>query len=144
MQDIYSKLVITNMNTTAYHPECNDMVERFNCTLKLMLCKHADKFGTRWDKHLPGLLWAYKNMPYESTGKKPSFFLFGVDYRALSENCYHLALLKCQTTMRSLCCHYLQPEPWLLHRLRKLSQSTRSVMTRKLHSAHLRLVSGNL
>ena len=45
MLDICSKLGITKMSTTAYHPECDGMVERFNRTLKFMLRKHADKFG---------------------------------------------------------------------------------------------------
>ena len=31
------------------------MVERFNRTLKSMLRKHADKFGTQWDKYLSGI-----------------------------------------------------------------------------------------
>ena len=86
MLDICSKLGITKMNTTAYHPECDGMVERFNRTLKSMLRKHADKFGTQWDKYLPGLLWAYRNTPHESTGEKPSFLLFGVDCRTPTES----------------------------------------------------------
>ena len=72
MLDICSKLGITKMNTTAYHPKCDGMVKRLNRTLKSMLRKHADKFGMQWDQHLPGLLWAYRNMPHENTGEKLS------------------------------------------------------------------------
>lgn len=61
------------------------MVERFNRTLKTMIRKHVDQFGTRWDKYLPGLLWAYRNTPHESTGEKPSFLLFGFDCRSPTE-----------------------------------------------------------
>jgi len=86
MLDVCSKLGITKMNTTAYHPECDGMVKRFNLTLKAMLRKHADKFGIQWDKYLPGLLWAYRNTPHKSTGEKPSFLLFGVDCRTPSES----------------------------------------------------------
>ena len=81
MLDICSKLGITKMSTTAYHPECDGMVERFNRTLKFMLRKHADKFGMQWDQYLPGLLWACRNTPHESAGEKPSFLLFGIDCR---------------------------------------------------------------
>ena len=49
-------LGITKLSPTAYHPECVSMVERFNHTLKSMLRKHADKFGTQLDKYLFGLL----------------------------------------------------------------------------------------
>ena len=50
-----------------------------------MLRKHASKFGTQWDNYLPGVLWAYWNTPYESTGEKPSFLLFGMDCRFPTE-----------------------------------------------------------
>ncbi len=41
---------VKKLNTTAYHPQCDRMVERFNRTLKTILRKHADKFGRQWDK----------------------------------------------------------------------------------------------
>jgi len=41
MLDICKKLGIHKLNTTAYHPECDGMVEQFNCTLKTALKKHA-------------------------------------------------------------------------------------------------------
>ena len=40
------------------------------------------KFGRQWDRHLPAVLWAYRNVPHESTGEKPSFLLFGIDCRS--------------------------------------------------------------
>ena len=46
-------------NTTAYHPECDGIMERFNRTLKTMLWKYVDQFNVHWDTYLPGLLWAY-------------------------------------------------------------------------------------
>ena len=73
------------INTTSYHPECDGMVERFNRTLKMMLRKQAARFGRQWDRHLPGILWAYRNTPHESSGEKPSFLLFGVDLRSPTE-----------------------------------------------------------
>jgi len=35
------------------------MVERFNCTLISILKKYVEKFGVQWDKHIPGIMWAY-------------------------------------------------------------------------------------
>ena len=59
--NLFKLLGTEKLNTTAYHPQFNGMVERFNWTLKGMLRKHAAKFGKQWDRYLPGLLWAYRN-----------------------------------------------------------------------------------
>ena len=60
-------------------------VERFNRTLKAMIRKYAAQFDDQWDRYLPGLLWAYRNTPHESTGEKPSYLLFGIDCRTPTE-----------------------------------------------------------
>ena len=73
MQDVCKLLGIRKLNTTAYHPQCDGMVERFNRTLTTILRKHAARFGAQWDRYLPGVLWAYRNTPHDSTGEKPSF-----------------------------------------------------------------------
>ena len=85
MRDLCEILGMTKLNTTAYHPECDGMVERFNRTLKSMLRKHAARFGKQWDQYLSYILWAYRNTPHESTGEKPSFLLFGWDLRSPTE-----------------------------------------------------------
>lgn len=61
------------------------MVEQFNCTLKTMLWKRAAQYGIHWDKHLPGILWAYRNTPHDTIGEKPSFLLFRWDCKSPSE-----------------------------------------------------------
>ena len=85
MCDVCALLGIEKLNTTAYHPQCDGMVERFNHTLKSMIRKHAAKYGAQWDSYLSGLLWAYRNLPHDSTGEKPSYLLFGVDCRIPTE-----------------------------------------------------------
>ncbi len=85
MLDVCKLLGIKKLNTTAYHPQCDGMVERFNRTLKTMLRKHASTFGDQWDQYLSGVLWAYRNTPHEATGEKPSFMLFGMDCRSPTE-----------------------------------------------------------
>ena len=85
MQDVCKLMCIAKLNMTGYHPQCDGLVERMNRTLKVMLCKHCAKFGKQWDTYLPGILWAYRNMPHESTKEKPSFLLFGMDCRAPTE-----------------------------------------------------------
>ena len=85
MKDVCELLGVKKLNTTAYHPQCDGMVERLNRTLKTMLRKHAAKFHGQWDRFLPGVLWAYRNTPHDSTKEKPSFLLFGIDLKSPTE-----------------------------------------------------------
>ena len=56
MKDVCSALGIAKLNTTAYHPQCDSMVKRFNWTLKTMLRKHAGRYGNQWDQYLARIL----------------------------------------------------------------------------------------
>ena len=85
MLRICKTLGIIKLNTTSYHPECDGMVEWFNRTLKTMLRKRAAQYGIHWDKHLPGILWAYRTTPHDTTGEKSSMLLFGWDCKSPSE-----------------------------------------------------------
>ena len=88
MLDICKKLGVHKLNTTAYHPQCDGMVERFNRTLKTALRKHAATFGCQWDRFLSGVLFAYRNMPHDYTGEKSSYLLFGLDCQMPTEAAY--------------------------------------------------------
>ena len=50
-----------------------------------MLHKQAAKLGSQWDEYIAGALWAYRNVPHDATGEKPSFLLLGVDCRTPTE-----------------------------------------------------------
>ena len=58
-------------------PAMDGLIERFNRTLKMMLRKHASKFGPQWDKYLHSVLWAYRNTLHKATLEKPSFLMYG-------------------------------------------------------------------
>ena len=47
--------------------------------LKTTLRKHAVQHGTQWDKYLSGIFFVYHNIPYDSTGEKPTYLLSGMD-----------------------------------------------------------------
>ena len=85
MTDVCALLGIKKLNTTSYHPACDGLVERFNRTLKTALRKRVAECGDQWDCYLSGVVWAYRNVPHESTGEKPSFLLYGMDLRSPTE-----------------------------------------------------------
>ena len=112
MRDV-CELLGTKLNTTAYHPQCDGMVERMNRTLKAMLRKHTAKFGKQWDQFLPGVPWTFRNTPHDKMLEKPSFLLFGVDLRSPTEAALlppcDLEGATCQIFERSLCCLSRRP-----------------------------------
>ena len=63
MMDLCSLLGIKKLNTTSYHPQYNGMVERFNRTLKMMLRKHAGRFGLQWDRYICQASSGYTGIP---------------------------------------------------------------------------------
>ena len=75
--EIYRMLHIHPIRTTPYHPQTDGLVERFNRTLKSMLRKAATSEGKDWDKVLPYLLFAYREVPQASTGFSPFELLYG-------------------------------------------------------------------
>ena len=85
MRDDCNTLGIKKLNNTAYHPQYDGMVERFDCTLKAMLWKHAARFGRQWDQYHSGILWSYRKTSHESTNEKPSFLLLGIDCKSPTE-----------------------------------------------------------
>lgn len=77
MSELCRLLSIRKLNTTSYHPQANGLVERFNGTLKRMLQIYAQDEPGKWDKLLPYLLFAYREVPQESTGFAPFELLYG-------------------------------------------------------------------
>lgn len=63
--------------TTAFHPQSDGLVERFNRTLEEMLSKVVSPDQKNWDDVLPLVLLAYRSSKHESTGFPPSFLMFG-------------------------------------------------------------------
>lgn len=77
MKQLHREMGITAIRTSPYHPETDGLVERFNQTLKRMLRKFVSDTGKDWDKWLPFLLFAYREVPQASTGFSPFELLYG-------------------------------------------------------------------
>ena len=83
MQEVYSLLGVHKATTTAYHPQTDGLVERFNRTLLEMLSKtcEASSNGKDWDVRLPYVLYSYRVSVHPSTGESPFYLLYGRDAR---------------------------------------------------------------
>ena len=85
MKEVENLLGFHKVNTTAYHPQTDGLVERFNRTLTTMLAKTTERGGKDWDRHLPYVLFAYRASQKESTLESLFFLLYGRDPRLPTE-----------------------------------------------------------
>lgn len=63
LREVYRLLQVQPIKTSPYHPQTDGLVERFNQTLKAMLRRAATEEGREWDKLIPYLLFAYREVP---------------------------------------------------------------------------------
>eukprot|EP00731_Ephydatia_muelleri_P020019 Em0012g844a len=81
LAELYRLLHIRPIRTSPYHPQTDGLVERFNQTLKSMLRKVATQVGEAWDKLIPYVLFAYREVPQSSTRFSPFELLYGREVR---------------------------------------------------------------
>lgn len=77
LAEVYRLLHIQPIRTSPYHPQTDGLVERFNQTLKAMLRRAVTEEGKDWDKLVPYVLFAYREVPQASTGFSPFELLYG-------------------------------------------------------------------
>ena len=70
-------LQIEKTRTTAYHPQSDGMVERFNRTLASMVSMFVNDNHSDWDELLPYLSMAYRATEHETTGMSPNLLMLG-------------------------------------------------------------------
>ncbi|GFR74899.1 hypothetical protein ElyMa_000441300 [Elysia marginata] len=77
MQEVMTMMGIQRRLSTPYHAQSNGMVERFNGSLKRMLQKLCTDKPENWDKMLPAVLFAYREVPNATTGYPPFTLMYG-------------------------------------------------------------------
>ena len=77
MQEVSRLLSTKQLTTSPYHPMCNGLVEKFNGSLKNMLKKLCYEQPKQWSRYINPLLFAYREVPQESTGFAPFELLYG-------------------------------------------------------------------
>ncbi|GFO18188.1 gypsy retrotransposon integrase-like protein 1 [Plakobranchus ocellatus] len=71
MKEVCRLLGIKQKTTTPYHPMCNRLVERFNATPKTCLRRLCSEQPRQWYRYINPLLFAYREVPQESTHFAP-------------------------------------------------------------------------
>ena len=71
------KLNIDKLQSSPYRPETNAIVDRFNGILKSVLKKLVDEGAKDWDEYIPYVLFAYREVPCETTGFSPFELAYG-------------------------------------------------------------------
>ena len=72
---------IQRSRSTAYHPQGNGQVERFNKSLASLLTTLPLEAKKRWPKHLDEVVFFYNSTPHSTTGQSPYSLMFGVEPR---------------------------------------------------------------
>jgi transposase InsO family protein len=65
--------------SSAYHPQTNGLVERFNQTLCKSLAKISHERNEDWDNLIPSVLFAYRTMRHSTTRHSPFYLTYGRD-----------------------------------------------------------------
>ena len=67
---------VSKSRTTAYHPQGDGLVERFNRSLLQLLWYYVQS-ELDWERYLPLALYAYRTAKHSSTGVSPFQLMFG-------------------------------------------------------------------
>ena len=77
MKEVSKLLGVSQFTTTPYHPMCNGLVEKFNGRLKKMLRRLCSEEPKQWHRCINALLFAYREMPQDSTHFAPFELMYG-------------------------------------------------------------------
>ena len=81
MEEVLALVGICHQVTSPYHPEANGLCEKVNGTITSMLRKLAHDNEKSWDRLLQFVLFAYREVPQETTGFSPFELVYGREAR---------------------------------------------------------------
>ncbi len=76
-EKLFKAFQTNHLQTTAYHPQCNGQVERFNHTCAQMISMYVNTLHNDWDEYLDYITFAYNTSRHASTGMTPFLLLYG-------------------------------------------------------------------
>ena len=77
VREVCNLYSIKKLNTSAYNPQCDGLVERLNSSLCQTLSMFVSKNQKDWDVFIPAALLAFRTSPSETTGESPFYLLYG-------------------------------------------------------------------
>ena len=77
MREITRLIAVKQLFSSPYHPMANGLCEQVNGTLKKMLIRMCSEQPKELDRFIGPLLFAYREVPQESTGFSPFELLYG-------------------------------------------------------------------
>lgn len=63
--------------STAYHPQTNGLVERFNKTVQSIILTTCSEQQDDWDENIEEILFSYRTMVQSTMKKTPFEIMFG-------------------------------------------------------------------
>ena len=129
MSEVECLLKTRHLSTTPYHPQCNGLVEKFNGTLKTMLRKLCADQPREWHRFLNARLFAYREIPQETTGLAPFELLYGRSVRG------PLHILKEMWSSTNADPEVLNSYQYVFD-LRQRMEETCKIVQEELHNAH--------
>ena len=82
MNEVSRLLSLQQLTTIPYRPYSKGPVERYHAMLKRVLLTMCAERPNYWDKYLPALLFAVREIPQESLGFSPFELLYGRNVRS--------------------------------------------------------------
>lgn len=123
-------LNVIKTETTAYHPQGNGQVERFNRTMKNMLKKSHNALAD-WDLSLPHLLRTYRNTYHESIGMCPAEVVFGKKLNTSQNNLERKHRMEAVSASE-----YTKPNLQRIHTKRKIAQKNIQKTIQRMDKYH--------
>ena len=81
VKEVARLLSLQQLTTSAFHAQCNGLVERSHAMLKQMLQRMCAERPKDWDRYLPALFFAVREVPQEFLGFSPFELLYGRNVR---------------------------------------------------------------
>ncbi|GET03434.1 DDE-type integrase/transposase/recombinase [Rhizophagus clarus] len=77
LNSLCDKFGVKHRLSTAYHPQTNGLVERFNRTLCETLAKFANENKNDWNLYVSTALFAYRTRKHNTTRHEPFYLMYG-------------------------------------------------------------------
>ena len=77
LKEIYALMDVKKVNTTAYRPQTDGLVERFNGILTQAITMFCSANQDDWDVYIDGILLGYRISDSNATNESPFFLLYG-------------------------------------------------------------------